>query len=102
MSSVAVEANDGQPTAEQRAEMKRKKQVEEDAKTYKAAGASAARLDKAKYTVWDDDAALGAKAPSLENLKWKKDGPYNYGDKPITVVGFWAKFAKGDYTTLNA
>ena len=100
MSSVAVDAN--VPTEEQRAEMKRNKQIEEDAKTYKAAGTGAARLDKSKYTIWDDDAALGAKAPSLENLKWKKDGPYNYGDKPITVVGFWAKFAKGDYTTLNA
>ena len=111
MSSVAAEgvapapapANDGQPpTAEQRAEMKRNKQIEEDAKTYTAAGKNAARLDKTKYTVWDDDAALGKQAPSLENLSWKKDGPYNYGDKPITVVGFWAKFAKGDYTTLNA
>ena len=76
--------------------------VEGRRKIHKASNYSASRLEKASYTVWDDDASLGKKAPSLENLVWKQGDKYNYGDKPITVVGFWAKFAKGDYATLNS
>jgi hypothetical protein len=99
----AAPAAGGEPTAEERAAMKKQRQIDEDEKTYKSCVVSAARLNKAPYTVWDNDSSLGAKAPSLENLVWKRGAaPYNYGDKPITVVGFWGKFAKGDYTTLNS
>ena len=99
MSSVTEEQV---PTEEERKAMKAKKLAEDDEKIYKASNYSASRLEKASYTVWDDDASLGKKAPSLENLVWKQGDKYNYGDKPITVVGFWAKFAKGDYATLNS
>ena len=91
MSSVTEEQV---PTEEERKAMKAKKLAEDDEKIYKASNYSASRLEKASYTVWDDDASLGKKAPSLENLVWKQGEKYNYGDKPITVVGFWAKFAK--------
>ena len=100
MASVVTEET--VPTAEERAAMKKKKLAEDDEKIYKASNFGASRLDKNSYVVWDDDASFGAKAPSLENLVWKKGDKYNYGDKPITVVGFWAKFAKGDYATLNS
>ena len=101
MASVVTEETTV-PTAEERAAMKKKKLAEDDEKIYKASNFGASRLDKNSYVVWDDDASFGAKAPSLENLVWKKGDKYNYGDKPITVVGFWAKFAKGDYATLNS
>ena len=100
MASVTTE--DKVPTEEERKAMKAKKLAEDDEKIYKASNYGASRLDKNSYVVWDDDASLGKTAPSLENLVWKKGDKYNYGDKPITVVGFWAKFAKGDYATLNS
>ena len=70
MASVVTEET--VPTAEERAAMKKKKLAEDDEKIYKASNFGASRLDKNSYVVWDDDASFGAKAPSLENLVWKK------------------------------
>ena len=82
-------------------EEKEAKRAADDEKIAKSSSALAQRLDKSKYMIYDDDAALGKKAPAIDGLVYKKDGPHKYSDAKFTVLGFWGKFAKGDYTTLN-
>lgn len=54
---------------------------------------------KGEYTTYSDDASLGKPAPSLDTLEYFQGEPVKLGDGKITVILFWAKFAKGDYTT---
>ena len=43
----------------------------------------------------------GKPCPSLETLEWVKGGPVAVGGGKLSVVVFCAKFAKGDYTTVQ-
>jgi len=65
------------------------------------------------YRTYKDDTALMADAtddvtavrgavaaPALDSLVYIKDGPVAYSSEKPTVICFWAKFAKGDYTTI--
>ena len=52
------------------------------------------------YRTYSDDGALGKDAPALDTLEYIKDGPVAYSSDKPTVIVFWAKFAKGDYTTV--
>lgn len=58
-------------------------------------------VPKDEYTTYADDAALGKPAPSLDTLEYVQGEPVKLGDGKITVLLFWAKFAKGDYTTVR-
>lgn len=56
-----------------------------------------------KYIVYSDDEALGKDCPSLANLKVLHNNDPDWFDataKKTTVLFLWAKFAKGDYTTV--
>lgn len=55
---------------------------------------------KEEYTTYADDAALGKPAPAVDTLEYVKGDPVTLGGGKVTVVLFWAKFAKGDYTTI--
>lgn len=55
-----------------------------------------------EYTTYSDDASLGKAAPSLGSLEYIQGNPVSLGDGKITVILFFAKFAKGDYTTVRA
>ena len=81
---------------------KEAKRAADDEKIFKAAAWSASRLDKSKYIVYDDDDSLGKQAPSIDNLVYHKGDKISYSGAKFTVVGFWGKFAKGDYSTLNS
>jgi len=65
------------------------------------------------YRTYKDDTALMADAtddvtavrgavaaPAIDSLVYIKDGPVAYSSEKPTVICFWAKFAKGDYTTI--
>jgi len=52
------------------------------------------------YCTYSDDSALGKDAPALDSLVYIKDGPVAYSSEIPTVIVFWAKFAKGDYTSI--
>lgn len=81
---------------------KEAKRAADDEKIFKAAAWSASRLDKSKYIVYDDDDSLGKQAPSIDDLVYHKGDKISYPGAKFTVVGFWGKFAKGDYSTLNS
>merc|ERR1712023_19901 len=83
-------------------EKKEKKRAADDEKIYKAAKWSASRLDKSSYLVYDDDEALGKQAPAIDGLVYHKGEKVSYAGAKFTVLGFWGKFAKGDYSTLNS
>ena len=83
-------------------EEKEKKRAADDEKIYKAAKWSASRLDKSSYLVYDDDEALGKQAPAIDGLVYHKGEKVSYAGAKFTVLGFWGKFAKGDYSTLNS
>jgi len=54
-----------------------------------------------KHIIYDDDAAIGKKAPTLGTLDYIKGEPVVMGKgKPVCIV-FWSKAYKGDYTTLR-
>lgn len=93
----AVPVKSGMSDAEKEA-----KRAADDEKIFKAASWSASRLDKTKYLVYDDDDSLGKQAPSIDNLVYHKGEKVSYSNAKFTVVGFWGKFAKGDYSTLNS
>jgi len=52
------------------------------------------------YRTYSDDGALGKDAPALDTLEYIQGGPVAYSSDKPTVIVFWAKFAKGDYTTV--
>eukprot|EP00947_MAST-08B_sp_MAST-8B-sp1_P000666 g666.t1 len=66
-----------------------------------AAAGAAGDDDKAKFLVYSDDACLGKTAPPLGDLKIIHGDAIEVGKGKITAIVFWAKFAKGDYTTVN-
>eukprot|EP00753_Platysulcus_tardus_P020550 PLAT8204.3.p1 GENE.PLAT8204.3~~PLAT8204.3.p1 ORF type:complete len:224 (+),score=125.74 PLAT8204.3:9-680(+) len=50
--------------------------------------------------IYSDDAALGAKAPSLDSVHWLQGSADDVdASKPLLIVTF-AKFAKGDWVTV--
>jgi len=54
-----------------------------------------------KFLIYDDDEAIGKKAPTLGTLAYIKGEPVTMGaGKPVCIV-FWSKAYKGDYTTLR-
>lgn len=61
-----------------------------------------APVAKEGFVTYADDAALGKPAPSLSTLEWIQGEPLKFGEGKITVLLFFAKFAKGDYTTVSA
>ena len=52
------------------------------------------------YRTYSDDGSFGKDAPSLDTLEYIKDSAVTYSTEKPTVVVFFAKFAKGDYTTV--
>ena len=52
------------------------------------------------YRTYSDDGSFGKDAPALDTLEWIKGDAVAYSSEKPTVVVFWAKFAKGDYTTI--
>lgn len=52
------------------------------------------------YMTYEDDAAIGKDAPSIDSVEYVKGDPIKLGDGKVSVVTFFAKFAKGDYTTV--
>ena len=52
------------------------------------------------YMTFDDDASIGKPAPPIDSVEYVKDGPVALGGGKVSVVTFFAKFAKGDYTTV--
>eukprot|EP00040_Diaphanoeca_grandis_P028415 m.164582 g.164582 ORF g.164582 m.164582 type:complete len:463 (-) comp31344_c0_seq1:42-1430(-) len=54
----------------------------------------------ASYMTYDNDASHGKPAPSLETLQYVKGDPVALGNGKLTCLSFFAKFAKGDYTTV--
>lgn len=57
--------------------------------------------DKAEFVVYDDDVALGQKAPSLAGLKFHNGEPIEVGQGKITVITFFSKLNSGDFPTLS-
>jgi hypothetical protein len=57
------------------------------------------KTEKEQLCVWEDDPALGKKAPSLKNLKYF-GGSEPVAGKPL-VVTFFSKLNKGDFSTLS-
>ena len=55
----------------------------------------------AAYMTYEDDKALGQAAPPIDSLEYVQGEPVKLGGGKITVVTIFAKFAKGDYTTIN-
>jgi len=55
---------------------------------------------QAMYTTYDNDVSIGKTCPEFDTLEFIKDGPVAVGDGKTTVIVFFAKFAKGDYTTV--
>ena len=54
-----------------------------------------------KHIIYDDDEAIGKKAPTLGTIEYIQGEPVVMGKgKPVCIV-FWAKAYKGDYTTLR-
>jgi hypothetical protein len=57
-----------------------------------------------KYITYDDDNFLGKKLPDLESLEWIQGGETakaSLSSPDVKVVLFWAKFAKGDWLTIQ-
>jgi len=52
-------------------------------------------------TVYDDDAALGAKAPSLASLTFVRGEPVDVGKSHNVVVYFWGKYDTLGYNSLS-
>jgi alkyl hydroperoxide reductase subunit AhpC len=52
-----------------------------------------------KWTIYEDDVSFGKRAPSLGTAEPIKGTPPTLGEKP-TLVMFFAKSHKGDYTTI--
>jgi len=52
-----------------------------------------------KWTIYEDDVSFGKRAPSLDTAEAIKDVAAKLGEKP-TLVMFFAKSHKGDYTTI--
>ena len=71
-----------------------------EAKSEVAAPAVADAKGDANFMVYSDDACLGKLAPRMAPLEFIHRDAVEVGKK-ITAVLFWAKFAKGDYTTVN-
>ena len=53
------------------------------------------------YLTYDNDKALGRPAPALDSVEYFKGEPVALGGGKLTVVMFFGKFAKGDYTTID-
>lgn len=53
------------------------------------------------YRTYSDDGSFGKNAPALDSLEWIKGDAVAYSSEKPTVIVFWAKFAKGDYTTIT-
>lgn len=73
----------------------------EDKTVAAAAGGEEAKAEVNEFLVYDDDACLGKLAPGVDLLKFKHGEAVEIGKGKITAVIFWAKFAKGDFTTVN-
>ena len=54
----------------------------------------------AAYMTHDDDASIGKPAPAIDTAEYVKGDPIKLGGGKVSVVTFFAKFAKGDYTTI--
>ena len=52
-------------------------------------------------TVYDDDPALGKKAPATDNLKWFNGSAVSLTAGKPTVMTFFSKLNKGDFATLS-
>jgi hypothetical protein len=63
-----------------------------------AAPSSLPKIEE-KWMIYDDDASFGKKAPNITTAEPLKDEAAKLGEKP-TLVFFWAKSHKGDYTTI--
>ena len=53
------------------------------------------------YLTYEDDVCLGKDCPALSTLVYVKGEPVEVGGGKNTVIVFFAKFAKGDYTTVQ-
>lgn len=56
----------------------------------------------AEFKVYDDDVALGQKCPSLESIEWFNGEAPTVGAGKVTVVTFFSKLNKSDFSTLTA
>lgn len=57
--------------------------------------------EKETLTVYEDDPALGQKAPAMGNLKWFNGEPVEFGKGKPVVITFFSKLNKGDFGTLS-
>jgi hypothetical protein len=57
--------------------------------------------EREKFTVYDDDPALGKKCPGMYSLKWFNGGPVEVGKGKPVVITFISKLNKGDFSTLS-
>eukprot|EP00040_Diaphanoeca_grandis_P001732 m.19345 g.19345 ORF g.19345 m.19345 type:complete len:636 (+) comp12422_c1_seq1:1421-3328(+) len=56
---------------------------------------------QAAYVTYEDDVSFGKSAPDIDSVEFVKGGPVAVADGgKTTVIMFFAKFAKGDYTTI--
>jgi hypothetical protein len=57
--------------------------------------------EKETLSVYEDDAALGQKAPLMSRLKWFNGEPVEFGTGKPVVITFFSKLNKGDFGTLS-
>jgi hypothetical protein len=57
--------------------------------------------EKAALTVYEDDPALGIKAPAMASLKWFNGDAVELGKGKPVVITFFSKLNKGDFGTLS-
>eukprot|EP00041_Stephanoeca_diplocostata_P016271 m.319979 g.319979 ORF g.319979 m.319979 type:complete len:627 (-) comp20312_c1_seq1:199-2079(-) len=95
--STGVKDADKQNKGKSKAEKKKPEATKPDPL---AAPASVPTPSEA-YTTYADDAALGKPAPSLDTLEYIKGDPIKLGNGKVTLIQIFAKFAKGDYTTVQ-
>jgi len=57
--------------------------------------------EKETLTVYEDDAALGQKAPAMKSLKWFNGDAVEFGQGKPVVITFFSKLNKGDFGTLS-
>jgi len=57
--------------------------------------------DKESLQVYEDDPALGQKAPAMGSLKWFNGEPVEFGKGKPVVITFFSKLNKGDFGSLS-
>jgi len=57
--------------------------------------------EKETLSVYEDDAALGQKAPQMSRLKWFSGDAVEFGKGTPVVITFFSKLNKGDFGTLS-